>query len=52
MALAATPALNTNNVVAFAQQTELDGLKNTPLQTTIDIFLPVRLVEVGLLLWE
>ena len=52
MALAATPALNTDNVVTFAQHTQLDGLKDTPSETTIDVFLPVRLVKVGLLLWE
>ena len=52
MSLAATPALNTDDVVAFAQHAQLDGLKNTPLETTIDIFLPVCLLKVGLLFWE
>lgn len=49
MTLAATPSLNADDHVAFAQHTEVDGLFDTPFQTTVDILLPVCLVEVGLL---
>lgn len=52
MALATAPALDTDDVVAPAQDTELDGFANPPLKAAIYILLPIILAEVGLLLWE
>lgn len=50
MTLASTPALNTDNVVTVVQNAQFDGLKKTPLETAVDIFLPISIGEVGLLL--
>lgn len=52
MAFAAAPALNADDVVAFDQDAQLDGLGDTPLEAAVDVFLPVGLLEVGLLLGE
>lgn len=52
MPLAATPSLNTDHIVASGQDAELDGLRDPPLETSVDIFLPVVLVKVGLILIE
>ena len=50
MTLAPTPALNTDNVITFVQNAQLDGLEKTPLETAVDIFLPISIGEVRLLL--
>lgn len=52
MALAATPALNTDDVIALADDTKLDTVRDGPLETAVDILLPALEVEVGLLLGE
>lgn len=52
MALATTPTLNADHILALGQNTQFDCLGDSPLETTIDVFLPIRLVEVGLLLRE
>lgn len=52
MALAATPALNTYHIVAMIEHTKLDSLRKSPLKTSVDVFLPISLLEVRLLLWE
>ena len=52
MAPATTPALNADHIVTPVQNAEFDCLSDPPLETSIDVFLPVRLVEIGLLLWE
>lgn len=52
MPLATAPALDTDHVVAPAQDAKLDGFANPPLEAAIDILLPIILAEVGLLLWE
>ena len=48
----ATPALNADDVIALVDDTEFDTVRNTPLETAVDIFLPALEVEVGLLLGE
>ena len=52
MALSTTPALNTNNIVTLCKDSKFDGLGDTPLKATVDVHLPVLLVEVRLLLRE
>lgn len=52
MAHTTPPALNADDVVAFVEDAEADGLLDAPLETSVDVFLPYRLAEVGLLLWE
>jgi len=52
MAFATAPALNADDVVAFVEDAQLDGLGNTPLEAAVDVFLPVGLLEVGLVLGE
>lgn len=52
MAHTSPPALNTDNGVALAQNTKLDGVHDAPLETAVDILLPWALLEVGLLLGE
>jgi hypothetical protein len=52
VAHATTPSLNTDHTVAFVEDTQLDGLTNTPLQALVDIFLPVRATEIRLWLRE
>lgn len=49
---ASSPALNTDDGIALVENTELDGIHDTPLETTIDVFLPRGRLEVGLGLWE
>lgn len=50
MTLASTPALNADNVITFVQNAQLDRFEETPLETAVDIFLPISIGEVGLLL--
>ena len=52
MAHPTTPALNTNHLIAFAQDLQLDGLLDTPLETVVNILLPILFIEVWLPLWE
>lgn len=52
MPLATAPALDADDVVAPAQNAELDGFADPPLEAAIDILLPIILAEVWLLLWE
>lgn len=52
MALPAAPSLNTDDIVAFAQDAELDGLGDSPLETSVDVILPIGFVEVRLALFE
>ena len=46
MAHAAAPALDTDNAVAFAEDAEFGGLADAPLETAVDVFLPVGAAEV------
>ncbi len=46
MSLAAAPALDTDNAVAFGEHAKLDGLADTPLQAFVDVFLPISVGEV------
>lgn len=48
VAHATTPALNTDYAVAFVKNTQPDGLTDTPLETLVNVFLPVGAAEVGL----
>lgn len=48
MTLPATPSLNTDDVVAIGQDTELDGLGDSPFETSVDVLLPIVFVEIGL----
>ena len=52
VALAAAPALDANNVVALVDDAELEAVRDTPLETAVDILLPDLHVEVRLLLGE
>ncbi len=52
MAHAAAPTLDADNDVALAQDAELDGLVDAPLQPMVHVLLPVRVLIVRLLLWE
>lgn len=52
MTLPAAPSLNTDDIVAFAQDAELDGLGDPPFETSVDVFLPIVFVEIGLHLFE
>lgn len=45
-----SPALHTNDRVALVENTQLDGIANAPLETLVNILLPWRGLEVGLLL--
>jgi len=40
--------LHANNWVTLVQDTELDSILDTPLQTAVNILLPWDLLEVGL----
>jgi hypothetical protein len=46
------PSLNTDDAGTLLDNTKLDTVVDTPLQTTVDIFLPDLDVEVGLALGE
>ena len=52
MAHSSSPALDTDHRIALVKDTELDGVHDTPLQTTVNVFLPWSGVEVRLLLGE
>ena len=52
MAHTATPALDADNVVALGDDTELQTVRDGPLETTVDVLLPDLDVEVGLVLGE
>lgn len=48
----AAPALNTDNVVALVDDSELETVGDAPLETAVHILLPDFDIEVGLLLGE
>ena len=50
MSLPTAPALHTNHQIILLQNAKIDGILDAPLEAAIDILLPVRFVEVGLLL--
>ena len=52
MAHTTLPALHADDVVALVEDTQLDGLLDAPLETTVNVFLPDGGVEVGLLFGE
>ena len=52
MALSTTPSLNANDVIALSKDAKLNGLSDTPFEAAVDVYLPVLLIEVGLLLRE
>ena len=52
MAHTTAPTLDTDNVVALINDTQLNTVRDTPLQTSVNIFLPALKVEVGLSLSE
>ena len=52
MALTSTPSLNTDDGVTLREDSQLDTLADAPFQTSIDVLLPVLLVEVWLFLGE
>lgn len=52
MAFATAPALNADDLVALVEDVELEGFHDPPLETAIDILLPVGQFEVRLLLRE
>lgn len=52
MTLPAAPSLNTDDIVTFAQDAEVDGLGDPPFEASVDVFLPIVFVEIGLRLFE
>jgi len=46
------PSLHAHNLVALSENAEIDGVLDTPLEATVDVLLPWRRLEVGLLLRE
>ena len=52
MSLSSTPALHADNHVSFTEDTQINGLLNTPLEPAIDVFLPIRFLEIGLVTGE
>lgn len=52
MALASAPTLDTDNVVSLVDDTELDTVGDSPLETAVNVLLPDLDVEVGLVLGE
>ena len=52
MAHAAAPALDTHDRIALGEHAELDSLADAPLETLVDVLLPVDTAEVGLGLRE
>ena len=52
MTHASPPALDTNDGVALVDDPELDGVGETPLEASVDVFLPDLDVEVGFLFGE
>lgn len=52
MSHSASPSLDTDDRVAFIENTELDRVHDAPLQTAINIFLPWRVVKVWLSFWK
>ena len=52
MAHASPPALHTDDRIALAEHTELDGVHDTPLQAAVNVLLPWLCLEVGLLFGE
>jgi hypothetical protein len=47
-----SPALYANDWISLAENTKLDGVHDSPLQTAVNILLPWLRLEVGLLLGE
>lgn len=47
-----TPSLNTDDAVAFVEDAQFDSFADTPLETLVNILLPIRAAEVRLWLWE
>jgi len=52
MAHTTFPTLYTDDVITLIQNTQFDGLLDTPLKTAINIFLPHGMAEIWFLLWE
>ena len=48
MAHTAFPSLNTDHIVALREDTEGFGFGDTPLETLVDVFLPIYFGEVRL----
>jgi hypothetical protein len=49
MTLAATPALDSDDLISLVEHPEADSLGDTPLQTVIDVLLPVCVIIIRLL---
>jgi hypothetical protein len=52
MAHSSSPALHANDWITLAENTELDCVHDSPLQTAVNILLPWLCLEVGLRLGE
>lgn len=52
MTLTTSPALNTDDKVASAQDAEFDRLRNAPFETLVNVLLPVLILKVWFSLWE
>ena len=45
MTHAASPALHTDNSIAFVEHTKLDRVHDAPFETLVDVFLPGHIFE-------
>ena len=52
VSLSSAPALYTDNHISFTEDAKTNGLLDTPLESAVDIFLPIRFLKVWLLFWE
>jgi len=52
VAHATPPALHTDDCLVLREDTKLDRVLDTPLETTVDILLPWNVLEVGLVFGE
>ena len=50
MPFTTSPTLNADDLVSLVQYAKLDGILDTPLEASINIKLPILLIEVRLLL--
>ena len=52
VSLSSTPALYADNHVSFTEDTQTNGLLDTPLEAAVDIFLPICFLEIWLVAGE
>ena len=52
VSLPTAPALYTDNHFSFTENAQINGPLDTPLESAVDIFLPIRFFKVWFVLWE